>query len=92
VYSNDVARKDRARTTTTLRRITMANKNYKTITVRDLVNAVSKDKKNFPKGLDTPINSGDFEGNYWHKLHEIMTDSNNHSIFLGYEMHEGFAD
>lgn len=66
----------------------MADKSYKKVTVRDLVDFVSNDKKNFPKGLDTPITSGDFEGNYYHLLHELMTDSGK-SVFIGYEMHEG---
>ena len=49
------------------------------------------DPKSFPKGLDTVITTGDFEGNYQHQLHEMMTDGGK-SLFLGYEMHEGFAE
>ena len=65
--------------------------NYKTITVRDLVNTVNADKKHFPNGLDTPIATGDFGGNYHHILHEIFhgtTVGNNPAILLYYEMHE----
>ena len=47
---------------------------YKTITVKDLVDFVPHDKKTFPNGLDTPITSGDFEGNYHHVMHELMSD------------------
>lgn len=61
--------------------------NYKQLTVRDIVDAVMKEHDNFPRGLDTPVLSGDFEGNYTHKLHEIQHDRG--KLFLGYEMHEG---
>lgn len=62
---------------------------YKLITVRDLVNFVAT----MPKGLDTPIYSGDFEGNYTHGMHEIMVCTpdekvRDKSVFIGYEMHE----
>lgn len=67
------------------------SKNYKTLTVKDLVDIVNADKKNFPLGMDTPITSGDFEGNYYHKMHEPMTDRGK-AIFLGYEMHENCFD
>ena len=68
----------------------MARKTYKTLTVRDLIDFVSNDAKNFPKGVDTPITSGDFEGNYHHVLHELMTDhlGKKEAVFIGYEMHE----
>lgn len=70
--------------------VTVANKNYKTFTVRDLMFIVCADKKNFPLGLDTPIASGDFEGNYHHIKHEVMADKigRKQAVFLGYEMHE----
>ena len=69
----------------------MANANYRTLTVRDLVEMVSNDKKNFPKGLDTPIVSGDFEGNYHHIMHEawhVYKIGKEKSILLCYELHE----
>ena len=50
----------------------MTNPNYKTFTVRDLMDIVSTDSKAFPKGLDTPIATGDFEGNYHHHLHKAF--------------------
>lgn len=69
----------------------MANTNYKTLTVRDLMNIVSTDSKAFPKGLDTPIATGDFEGNYHHHLHEAFQGykvGRSKAILLCYEMHE----
>ena len=69
----------------------MPNANYKTFTVRDLVDIVNADKKHFPNGLDTPIATGDFEGNYHHILHEVFHGDKvgkNPAILLCYEMHE----
>ena len=66
-------------------------KDYKQITVRDIVELVKNEPDNFPKGLDTPIASGDFEGNYLHCLHELMNtslESGERAVFIGYEMHE----
>ena len=70
---------------------------YGKLTVRDIVNFVKGDKKLFPKGLDTPIYSGDFEGNYTHGKHElqyIKPDENvpETSVCLGYEMHENIYE
>ena len=67
--------------------------NYKKLTVRDIVNAVLCDKESFPKGIDTPVFSGDFEGNVTHGKHEIQSIDPDEvidepSVFLGYEMHE----
>lgn len=69
----------------------MTNPNYKTFTVRDLMDIVSTDSKAFPKGLDTPIATGDFEGNYHHILHEVFHGykvGRSKAILLCYEMHE----
>ena len=69
----------------------MANNNYKTFTVRDLVDIVNADKKHFPNGLDTPIATGDFEGNYHHHYHEAYHGykvGKSNAILLCYEMHE----
>ena len=68
----------------------MTNPNYKTFTVRDLMDIVSTDSKAFPKGLDTPIATGDFEGNY-HHLHKAFQGykvGRSKAILLCYEMHE----
>lgn len=67
---------------------------YKTITVKDLVDLIQSRPDVFKNGMKTIILSGDFEGNYCHKKHEIMTDTYNKrtAIFLGYEMHEGWDD
>lgn len=43
-------------------------------------------------GDKTPVYSGDFEGNFTHGYHEVMLDSANRAIFLGYEMHESIDD
>ncbi len=68
---------------------------YKTLTVRELVEMVSNDKRHFPKGLDTPIATGDFEGNYHHIFHEAFHGfkiGKEKSILLCYEMHEDNGD
>lgn len=69
---------------------------YRRITVKDLVDLVKLNPKEFPKGLDTAILSGDFEGNTAHEKHEIMRDSQDPqigpAIFLGFEFHENFYD
>lgn len=63
---------------------------YKTITIQDIVDAVKRDPKLFPDGMNTKVFSGDFEGNYTHHLHIICHDKHGSEdvIFLGYEMHE----
>ena len=69
----------------------MTNPNYKTFTVRDLMDIVSTDSKAFPKGLDTPIATADFEGNYYHHLHKAFQGykvGRSKAILLCYEMHE----
>lgn len=60
--------------------------NYKTITVKDVVNFINAHPNKFPRGLNTPISSGDFEGNGYHNKHELMVDGG--KIFFGYEQHE----
>lgn len=67
---------------------------YKTITLQDLVDLVASSPEVFRDGMYTKILSGDFEGNYRHKKHEIMYDrcEGTAVLFLGYEMHEGFDD
>jgi len=69
----------------------MADTNYKTLTVRDLIDIVSTDKRHFPKGIDTPIATGDFEGNCHHIMHEAFHGykvGRSSAILLCYEMHE----
>lgn len=63
---------------------------YKELTVQDIINAINNNPKLFPEGMNTPIVSGDFEGNYTHFLHSISQDAiyGNPAICLGYEMHE----
>lgn len=65
---------------------------YRRMTVRDLVEYVQYFEGSFPKGLDTPIDTGDFEGNYTHLKHEFQ-EYHEHgeepAVVLAYEMHEG---
>lgn len=68
---------------------------YDVITLQDLVDAIMSDSETFPKGMETVIMTGDFEGNYTHQKHEIMRDETvtyGNICFLGYEMHECFED
>lgn len=65
---------------------------YKTWTVKELVAELNKLAKQMPKGEDTPVYSGDFEGNYLHGSHELMLDEENNAIFIGYEMHENIEE
>lgn len=68
-------------------------KDYKTITVEDIVKYINKNSKLFPKGMKTPIFSGDFECNYTHGKHIVQHMNKDEHIkenviCLGYEMHE----
>jgi len=70
---------------------------YGKITVADLVNAVKGNPKDFPKGLDTPIVTGDFECNCTHGSHEISLIApdgtiKENTLCLGYEMHENIYE
>lgn len=64
---------------------------YRALTVRDLVDLVTADKKVFPKGLDTEIVTGDFEGNDVHFKHE-MNYQTGRKLMLTYEMHEDWMN
>lgn len=74
----------------------MAKKeSYRIITLEDIINAVKKAPKRFPLGMKTPVMSGDFEGNYTHRKHEVQymkTKTLGNVVCLGYEMHEGGWD
>lgn len=70
---------------------------YKAITVADIVDFVLKNPAKFPKGLQTPVISGDFECNYTHGKHEIQVVEpdiiiKENSVCLGYEMHENIYE
>lgn len=41
------------------------------LTVREFVAIVLADKVNFPRGIDTPLSIGDFEGNRWANIVSI---------------------
>lgn len=67
---------------------------YRAMTVNDLIKFIETHKEDFPKGLDTVIMSGDFEGNYTHEKHEFQLIDNvpdyGNVVCLGYEMHENY--
>lgn len=67
---------------------------YKTITVQDLINMIKDNPDVFKEGMNTQIFTGDFESNYTHIKHEIMTDNyeGKKVLFLGYEMHENYGE
>ena len=60
---------------------------YEVLTVGKLKKILTTLGKQFD-GDNTPIYSGDFEGNCLHGMHEVMIDTDHNAIFLGYEMHE----
>jgi hypothetical protein len=64
---------------------------YDKIKLIDLITMVKNNQKVFPKGLETEIYTGDFEGNYTHIKHEIMSFDEG-KLFLGYEMHENMGE
>lgn len=75
----------------------MSYNNYKKLTVQDIIDYVNQNPESFPKGLDTPVYSGDFECNYTHAKHKLQTIEqdevvNENSVCLGYEMHENVYD
>lgn len=64
---------------------------YEVLTVGKLKRILTALGKEFD-GDNTPIYTGDFEGNYLHGKHEIMRDNEHRAIFLGYEMHESIEE
>ena len=72
-------------------------KDYKRITVQDIIDYIKSEPEKFPDGMKTVIVSGDFECNYTHEKHEIQDmvgctlnkKKFPNAICLGYEMHEG---
>ena len=64
---------------------------YRALTIRDLVELVDGHKDIFPKGLDTEIVTGDFEGNDVHFKHE-MNYQTGRKLILNYEMHEAWMN
>lgn len=70
----------------------MKLQDYRTITIEEMIGTLYNLSKKFKKGMKTPIYSGDFEGNYLHGKHQIMIDTENQAVFLGYEMHESIEE
>ena len=70
------------------------NNDYGLKTIRQIVDYINSHKDKFPKGLDTPIVTGDFECNYTHANHEIQSYNCKfgHVVCLGYEMYENEAE
>lgn len=64
---------------------------YEVLTVGKLKRMLTALGKEFD-GDNTPIYTGDFEGNFLHGKHEIMKDNEHRAIFLGYEMHESIEE
>ena len=64
---------------------------YEVLTVGKLKRMLIALGKEFD-GDNTPIYTGDFEGNYLHGKHTIMRDNEHRAIFLGYEMHESIEE
>lgn len=63
---------------------------YKVVTVQDLVNMIEEHPEIFKKGMDTPVCSGDYEGNITHKKHELMREyvkGLGTTLFLTFEFH-----
>lgn len=59
------------------------------LTVRELATLVLLEKGDFPKGLDTPISTGDVERNSSQHKYSIMTGGmKSDHVCLSYEMHE----
>ena len=55
------------------------------LTVREFAWAVANDHLNFPKGLDTPLSIGDFEGNFWTDMLSFTTggEKSDHVCIMG---------
>lgn len=55
------------------------------LTVREFVAIVLADKVNFPRGIDTPLSIGDFEGNRWADRVSISVggDYSDHVYIMG---------
>lgn len=55
------------------------------LTVREFVSIVLTDKMRFPKGIDTPICIGDFEGNFRTNVLGVTVDgkNNDHVCVMG---------
>ena len=64
---------------------------YKTLTVGELIKDLKEMSKEYI-GDETPVYTGDLEGNYTHGKHELMYDSEHQAIFIGYEMHESIDE
>lgn len=59
---------------------------YKGFTLQEIVDFVKSHPKQFSKGMDTQVVTGDFEGNYLHR--KFMLDEEGSRLFIGFELHD----
>ena len=64
---------------------------YEILTVGKLKKILTEIGEQFD-GDETPVYSGDFEGNCLHEKHEVQVDEEHRAVFIGYEMHENIED
>lgn len=69
----------------------MRMSNYDVLTVGRLKRILTEIGKQYD-GDNTPVYTGDFEGNYTHGKHEVQADDELRAVFIGYEMHENLYD
>ena len=59
---------------------------YGETTLAALVKFVQEHRSDFPRGLNTKISLGDFEGNTYHR--KVTVSSDDGRLYLSYELHE----
>ena len=59
---------------------------YGETTLAALVKFVQEHRSDFPRGLNTKISLGDFEGNNYHR--KVAVGADDGRLYLSYEMHE----
>ena len=64
---------------------------YEILTVGKLKKILTESGEQFD-GDETPVYTGDFEGNCLHEKHEVQVDNEHRAVFIGYEMHENIED
>lgn len=61
------------------------------MTVRELAAVVIADTTNFPKGLDTPLCIGDFEGNFCTNILSITLGGGDNHLCVSGDPHGGMS-
>lgn len=59
---------------------------YGEITVADLIRFINRHSANFPRGLNTRVTLGDFEGNTFHR--KVNLAANGQDLHISYELNE----